>query len=111
MQDSRGKPWVLTSRRYSVGIVTGHWLLFFSLQAPLLFLEDVVKEWGAHRGIKLPKIVSIPITLFLILIMTDVRLLSPILDVTDIGKVVAIRVWENVISPLKLLSLFFSGKA
>ena len=99
--------WLGAPRRYCTGVVTGHWLIFFSLQGPILFLEDTLKEWGVRNGIRLPKFVSIPLTLYIFLRMADWGFFPPILEVTDIGKVAAIRVYENfsAVSPLTYLGI------
>ena len=48
--------------------MTGQWLLFFSLQGPLLAAESLLLKAAARLGIQPPPWVGIPITLSVLLL-------------------------------------------
>lgn len=56
---------------YLRGTVSGYWLAFFTVQGPLLVAESIGRRWLKLRGIAVPKVLSIPLTLGTLLLLGD----------------------------------------
>ena len=67
-------------RRYFLGWCPGKWLVFFSVQGPLLALEALVKAAGKRMGVKLPVLLAIPCTLGILLLLADKYFIPPVVD-------------------------------
>ncbi len=55
--------------RYLMGFVTGKWQIFFTMQGPAVVLETAVRKWLKARCLPIPKLLSVPFTLSLLLCM------------------------------------------
>lgn len=56
---------------YLTGRMTGHWLLFFSMQAPLLAVESELRREMKRRGWHVPIWAAVPLTLSFLLLLAD----------------------------------------
>ena len=55
--------------RYLMGFVTGKWQIFFTIQGPAVVLETALRKWLKSRRLPIPKLLSVPFTLSLLLCM------------------------------------------
>jgi hypothetical protein len=73
---------------YLRGRVSGYWLTFFTLQGPLLVLESVARRWLRVQGTVVPKFLSIPLTLGLILTLGDLFFFPDVVRMGIAGQIV-----------------------
>ena len=64
--------------RYLTGQMTGHWLVFFTLQGPLVTLEGYLKRLGRQHNLQVPRWVSIPATYVVLLYLADLYFFPPV---------------------------------
>lgn len=84
--------------------ITGHWFLFFTIQAPITALESEIKRWAKRREIALPRWLSIPLTLGLMLVLADWFFFPPCL-ITGLDDRVTNSMRNNVQGLLRLVHI------
>ena len=60
------------------GRVTGSWVAFFTLQGFYVILERALLDALKARGILVPKLLSIPVTLTFLLVTAEVHFFEPV---------------------------------
>ena len=60
------------------GTVTGSWVAFFTLQGFYVILERALLDALKTRGILVPKLLSIPVTLTFLLVTAEVHFFEPV---------------------------------
>ena len=63
--------------RYMSGQMTGHWLVLFAVQGPLVTLERSVKQAGRRHNVELPHWVSTPLTIAALSYLADLFFFPP----------------------------------
>lgn len=84
--------------------MTGHWFVFFTIQAPIVALESSIKRVFKHRGHELPWWLSIPLTLGLMLILADWFFFPPCF-ITGLDEKVTSSMRNNIQGLLQVLHL------
>ncbi|KAL4516762.1 hypothetical protein Ndes2526A_g05296 [Nannochloris sp. 'desiccata'] len=56
---------------YLRGRISGYWLTFFTVQGPLLVFESTGRRWMKLRGVAVPRVLSIPLTLGILFTLGD----------------------------------------
>jgi hypothetical protein len=69
--------WHLLIFYYATGMVTYHWLAFFTLQGPIMVVEAVLKQYAKAVGFKLPYAVSVFLTNFLLILVARPLFFGP----------------------------------
>lgn len=69
--------WHMLIFYYATGLVTYHWPLFFSVQAPIMVAETVLKLYARRLGLKLPTAVSVSLTNFLLIVVAQPLFFGP----------------------------------
>lgn len=69
--------WHMLIFYYATGLVTYHWLAFFTLQGPIMVVEAVLKHYAKAAGFKLPYAVSVFLTNFLLIVVARPLFFGP----------------------------------
>lgn len=70
--------WHMLIFYFATGLVTPHWLAFFSLQGPIMAAEAVLKHVCVGRwGVALPPLVSVPLTNLLLIVVARPLFFGP----------------------------------
>lgn len=69
--------WHLLIFYYATGLVTHHWLLFFSVQAPIMVAETTLKHFAKKAGFALPVPVAVFLTNFLLIVVARPLFFGP----------------------------------
>jgi hypothetical protein len=62
---------------YATGLITPHWFVFFSVQAPIMAIEAILIKWAKSRQLMLPRPVSIFLTNFLLIVVANPLFFGP----------------------------------
>ena len=79
---------------------TGHWLVFFSLQGPLVILESYVKR---HCGFRLPRWCQIVATISLLMLLGHFFFFPPA-HTAELDDVFFASIKQLASTPLQLVS-------
>ena len=91
--------------RYLMGFVTGKWQLFFTMQGPAVVLETGVRKWLKSRRLPIPKLLSVPFTLSLLLCMGHFFFFPPCTETPLSARVVgSLQTSFQYLAALLLLS-------
>ncbi|WIA10148.1 hypothetical protein OEZ85_010353 [Tetradesmus obliquus] len=69
--------WHLLIFYYATGLVTYHWFLFFSLQAPIMAAEAILVKWAKQRQLLLRRPAAIFLTNFLLIVVARPLFFGP----------------------------------
>lgn len=69
--------WHLLIFYYATGLVTHHWLVFFSVQAPIMVAETALKHFAKKAGFALPVPVAVFLTNFLLIVVAQPLFFGP----------------------------------
>lgn len=68
----------MNARMLDEKAATGEWLIFFSLQGPIVVLEAIIRRWGRAQGLRPPpRLVAVPYTLLTLLIIAHFYFFPP----------------------------------
>ncbi len=91
------------SCRYMTGVVSWDWVVFFTLQGPLVLCEIVLKRLAKRNGIKLPAFVSVPITLAVLIFTAHLYFFPPCMR-TGLADRVVNTIQQNFQSMLAVVA-------
>jgi hypothetical protein len=69
--------WHMLIFYYATGLLTYHWLAFFSVQAPILSLEAILIKWCKGKQLMLPRFAAIFLTNFLLIVVANPLFFGP----------------------------------
>lgn len=84
--------------------MTGHWLVFFSMQAPILVMEAFLKKYAKKKGVSIPTWLSVCLCLSGMLGVADLFFYPPIYR-TDLDLRVVNAIRDNCLRLLHLLRI------
>lgn len=69
--------WHLLIFYYATGLVTYHWITFFTVQGPIMVAETALKAYAKKVGFKLPYPVSVFLANFLLIVVARPLFFGP----------------------------------
>jgi hypothetical protein len=69
--------WHLLIFYYATGLVTYHWVTFFTVQGPIMVAETVLKHYAKRAGLRLPYAASVFLTNFLLIVVARPLFFGP----------------------------------
>eukprot|EP00775_Hariotina_reticulata_P004246 gene4246-4496_t len=69
--------WHMLIFYYATGLLTYHWLAFFSVQAPILTVEAILIKWCKAKQLMLPRPAAIFLTNFLLIVVANPLFFGP----------------------------------